>query len=222
MTKSKCVLILLLLGSLGVSVSAQTGSVQSLAEAVDRHYNALQSLQAKFVETYRGSGIQREESGTLWLKKPGKMRWDYTSPRQKLFVSDGKTAWFYVPGEARVQRAPVKKMDDLRSPLRYLLGKTKLQKELAGLSLAPDITPTTPGDVVLRGVPRHSRDQISQVLLEITPAHQISSLRLDQTDGSTTEFRFTEQKENVAVADSSFQFSPPAGAEVIDAEDLGN
>ena len=94
--------------------------------------------QADFTETYTGAGMTRTESGTLLLKKPGQMRWDYDQPRPKMFVTDGHTAWFYVPGEKQARRTPVKQLDDLRSPLRYLLGKTKLEKELDGLSLAPD------------------------------------------------------------------------------------
>ena len=103
---------------------------------MDERYNHLRSLQAEFTEIYRGAGMERTESGTLWLKKPGKMRWEYRSPREKLFLSDGKDAWFYVPGERQVRRTAVKKLDDLRSPLAFLLGKTKLEKELQGLSLA--------------------------------------------------------------------------------------
>ena len=81
--------------------------------------------------------MERTEWGTLWLKKPGKMRWEYRSPRDKLFLSDGKDAWFYVPGERQVRRTAVKKLDDLRSPLAFLLGKTKLEKELQALSFGP-------------------------------------------------------------------------------------
>src|ERR1051325_5823304 len=127
--------------------------VHTIANAVDTHYNHLQSLQSEFSETYRGNGTERVESGTLWLKKPGKMRWEYRSPREKLFLSDGKDAWFYVPGERQVRKTSVKKLDDLRSPLGFLLGKTKLEKELDELSLAPDIAPLNPGNTVLRGVP---------------------------------------------------------------------
>src|SRR4051794_4627303 len=95
--------------------------LHKLAESVDKHYNSLASLETQFSEDYRGGGLARTESGTMWIKKPGKMLWQYTAPRQKLFVTDGKTAWFYVPGEKQARRASVKKLDDLRSPLRYLL-----------------------------------------------------------------------------------------------------
>lgn len=193
-----------------------TPDVHTIASAVDRRYNHLQTLQAEFTEIYRGAGMERTESGTLWLKKPGKMRWQYRSPREKLFVSDGKSAWFYVPGEPQVRRTPVRQLDDLRSPLAFLLGKTKLEKELSGLSLALDIAPLTAGNVVLRGVPQTMADRVNQVLIEVTPASWIERIVLEETDGSSTEFRFHDQTEDGKIDDQSFRFVVPPGVEVID------
>ena len=198
--------------------ASPTPDVRAVAKAVDAHYDHLRSLQAEFTEIYRGAGMDRTESGTLWLKKPGKMRWEYRSPKEKLFLSDGKDAWFYVPGERQVRRTAVKKLDDLRSPLAFLLGKTRLEKELQGLSLAPDVTPLATGDVVLRGVPKALADRVSQVLLEITPESWISRILIEEVDGSVTEYRFTDQKENVEVSDRRFQFAPPDGVEVIEGD----
>jgi outer membrane lipoprotein carrier protein len=190
--------------------------VHTLAHAVDEHYNHLHTLQAEFTEVYRGSGIERTEAGTLWLKKPGKMRWEYRSPREKLFVSDGHEAWFYVPDDRQARKTAVSKLDDLRSPLAFLLGKTKLQKELHGLSLAPDVTPVDPADVVLRGVPEALADRVSEILLEITPEHQIARIVINEVDGSVTEYRFSQQKENVQISDSKFDFRPPVGTETVE------
>jgi outer membrane lipoprotein carrier protein len=209
-----------LLLSLAGALGAQQRDAHAIAEAVDEHYNRLRSLQAEFTETYQGAGAERVERGTLWLKKPGKMRWEYRSPVEKLFVSDGRDAWFYLPADRQARKTPVKKLDDLRSPLAFLLGKTKLDKELQGLSLAPDKVPEDSGDVVLRGVPKAMAGQVSEVLLEITPAKQIRSIQIEQTDGSVTKYRFDGQKENVEVSDKQFVFSPPAGVEMVD-EDFG-
>jgi outer membrane lipoprotein carrier protein len=197
-----------------------TPDVHAIAKAVDEHYNHLRSLQAEFTELYRGNGLDRTELGTLWLKKPRKMRWEYRSPREKLFISDGESAWFYVPGERQARKEPFKKLEDMRSPLSFLLGKTKLQKELRGLSLAVDVPPLRPENVVLRGVPNGMQDQISDVLLEITPANRIARIILEGTDDAITEYRFGDQKENVAVADQRFRFEPPPGVETIEG-DLG-
>ena len=198
------------------ATAAPAPDVHAIAQVVDERYNHLRSLQAEFTEIYRGAGTERTESGILWLKKPGKMRWEYRSPREKLFLSDGKDAWFYVPGERQVRRTAVKKLEDLRSPLAFLLGKTKLEKELQGLSFAPDVTPLSAGDVVLRGVPKSLAERVSQVLLEITPEHWINRIVIEEVDGSVTEYRFTNQRENVAVSDQRFRFAVPDGVEVIE------
>ena len=194
--------------------------VQQLADKVDRRYNHLATLTADFTELYKGAGIQRSESGTLWLKKPGRMRWDYRQPREKLFLTDGKKAYFYVPGERQAREAPVKDIDDLRSPLRYLLGKTKLEKEFTGLALA-SVAPVQPGNVVLQGVPKNMADRLSRVLLEISPDGTLFRIVAEELDGSTTEFRFRNQQENVAIPDTRFRFQPPPGVETIQAEDVG-
>ena len=204
--------------AIAISSAIPAADIHAVAQAVDERYNHLRSLQAEFVEIYRGAGMERTESGTLWLKKPGKMRWEYRSPRDKLFLSDGKDAWFYVPGERQVRRTAVKKLDDLRSPLAFLLGKTKLEKELQGLSLAPDVAPLAAGDMVLRGIPKSLADRVSQVLLEITPERWISRILIEEVDGSVTDYRFTNQRENVDIPNRQFQFAVPDGVEVIDGE----
>ncbi len=204
-----------------VSVAAQTPAsppvdVHKLAAAVDRRYNNLTTLQADFTESYQSAGSSRTETGTLWLKRPGKMRWEYRTPREKLFITNGGTAWFYVSGEQQARKTSVKKLDDLRSPLRYLLGRTRLEKEFDGLSLAPDVKPLEAGDIVLRGVPKGAQDRVSQVLLEIATDHQINRIVIEEADGSTTEFRFQNQKENVQLTDQRFRFAAPPGVETIE------
>ena len=141
--------VVLLIASV-VTAAAGAEDVHSIAQAVDEHYNHLRHFAGgvyRAVSAGRGwSGRSRE----LWLakgglKKPGKMRWEYRSPREKLFVSDGRDAWFYVPGDRQVRKTEARKLDDIRSPLAFLLGKSKLEKELQGLSLAPDVAPLAGG-----------------------------------------------------------------------------
>jgi outer membrane lipoprotein carrier protein len=224
MIKSPATLLLFLLHFAPVFVmptGAAADDVHTIAQAVDDHYNHLQTLQAEFTEIYRGSGMERTETGTLWLekgglKKPGKMRWEYRSPREKLFVSDGKDVWFYVPDDRQARRTDARKLDDVRSPLAFLLGKSKLEKELQGLSLAPDVAPLAARDVLLRGVPQALADRLSDILVEVTPEHRIVRIVMDQTDGSVTEYRFSDEKENEAISQARFRFIPPAGTETVE------
>jgi outer membrane lipoprotein carrier protein len=214
--------IILLLALFAQELWAQSHGTDATraAAAIDARYNGMRSLRADFKELYSGAGVQRTESGTLWIKKPGKMRWDYVSPQKKIFVTDGSTAWFYVPGERQARRTQLKKLDDLRSPLRYLLGRTKLNKELHGLSLAPDVRPETAGNVVLRGVPAGMEDRISQVLLESDGQGYLRRIVLEELDGSRTEFRLDNQRENTPISDEQFRFSPPPGVEVLQSNQL--
>lgn len=195
--------------------------VKQLSDSVDRHYNSLKSMRVEFTQIYSGTGMERTESGVLTLKKPGRMRWDYLEPRPKVFVSDGKQAWFYVHGEPQARNARIKELNDLRSPLRYLLGHTRLWKEFRGLSLAPDIPPLTPGGIVLRGVPEAAREQVSQTIIEVTPSFRIARLVIEERGGGVTEFRFRNEQGNIAVADTQFRFTPPPGIEVLRGEELG-
>lgn len=205
----------LLLLTLSLNLQAQTNDVRAFADSVDTHYRDLKTLKSAFTEIYQGPGISRTESGTLWLKKPGKMRWEYAQPHPKLFLTDSHNAFFYVPGERQARKAPVNKLDDIRSPLRYLLGKLKLEKELEGLSFAPDVAPLRAGDRVLRGVPKGMKDRLSDVLLEISPEHQIVRILIHEIDGSSTDFRFSQLEEGLPVQDSLFRFAPPPGTETI-------
>ena len=175
------------------------------------------------LEIYRGDGAERVESGTLWLKKPRKMRWEYRSPKEKLFISDGQAVWFYLPAERQLRKTALRKLDDVRSPVAFLLGKTKLENELRGLSKAVDQSPLDPANTLLRGVPQSivsesMAAQVSEVQLEITPSDQIVRIVLLEAGGSTTEFRFAGWKENLGLSDSRFQFTPPPGVETVEGE----
>jgi len=198
---------------------APSPELRRLADGVDKHYNSLTSLQVNFSESFRGGGLARTESGKMWLKKPGRMRWEYETPVSKLFLTNGKVAWFYVPGERQARRASIHGLGDLRSPLRYLLGHTKLEKEFSGLAFSNG-QPDRAGDVSITGVPKGMEDRVSRVDLEITPDHQICRISIYSLDGSVTEFRFRDERDNVLIANQRFQFVPPPGVEVLEAKEL--
>ena len=202
------------------TLTAGAADALSIARAVDDHYNRLRSLKGAFTEIYQSAGVSRIESGTLWLKKPGRMRWEYREPKAKLFLVDSENAYFYVPGEPQARKTPLKNVDDIRSPLRFLLGKTKLEKELDALSLAPDVAPLQPGNIVLRGIPKTMKDRISEVLLEVSSAHEIVRMVIQGTDGARTEFRFSQMQSDVRLADSFFRFQPPPGVSTVQDDQL--
>jgi outer membrane lipoprotein carrier protein len=188
-------------------------NVKDLARRVDGHYNQLHSLKAGFTESYEGLGIRRTESGTLLLLKPGRMKWEYSKPAGKLFLLDGKFAWFYSLGDSQVQRIPAKELDDLRSPLRFLLGHTELEKELDGLTLrsAPN------GQFALTGQPKGQENRVARLTLTVTAGGTITAIEIEETDGALTRFTFTGEEPNAVIPAGSFRFTPPAGVPVVDA-----
>ena len=186
---------------------------RELARRVDRRYNQLRSLTAGFTESYEGLGIKRAESGTLLLLKPGRMKWEYSSPAGKLFLLDGKYAWFYSSGDSQVQRIPARELDDLRSPLRFLLGRTELEKELDNLTLA-----AAPGGLfTLTGQPRGEEKRVARLGLTVTAEGAITGIEVEETDGALTRFTFSGETDNAPVPPEAFRFTPPAGIPVVDA-----
>jgi len=188
-------------------------SAHDLAQRVDHHYNQLHSLKAGFTESYEGLGMQRTESGTLLLLKPGRMRWDYSTPPGKVFVLDGKYAWFYSPGDPQVQRIQAKQLDDLRSPLRFLLGHTELENEMDSLTL----TPAAGGQFTLSGQPKGQEKRVSKLALKVTAEGTITGIEIEESDGALTRFSFTGEAPNAPIPAEEFHFVPPAGVPVVNA-----
>ena len=188
-------------------------SAHDLAQKVDSHYNQLHSLKAGFTESYEGMGIRRTESGTLLLLKPGRMKWEYSQPAGKLFLLDGTFAWFYSRGDSQVQRISAKELDDLRSPLRFLLGHTQLERELSNLTLAP----VAGGRFTLTGQPKGQEKRVARLTLTVTSDGTITGIEIEEPDGALTRFAFTGEQPNAPVPAEAFRFKAPAGVPVVDA-----
>lgn len=189
----------------------------TVVRAVESRYNRMSALKADFLQIYRSSenSAARQEVGTLYLKKPGKMRWEYARPEVKLFVSDGKTIWFYVPEDAQVTRMKAGESTDLRTPLRFLLGRMNLRREFH-VSLASDAAPLDPGNSILRLTPKREGDRFRELLLEVDGAARIRRLKITETDGAVTEFRLFGEVTNPPIDNAMFRFEAPPGVEVID------
>ena len=182
-----------------------------MAKKVDAHYNHLHSLETRYTERYQGMGMDRTETGTLTLLKPGRMRWAYDFPPGKVFILDGTNAISYTPGDTEATRFPEKKLDDLRSPLRFLLGHTQLRKELDNLAVAPNGS-----GFQITGVPKGMEQRVKLLSIWVTATGVIERMRLEEVDGAVTEFAFSEILENVPLKDSDFVFVPPAGVTVVE------
>jgi len=218
-------LLLSLVSASGLSGSQPSSNPRSaveLAKRIDDHYNHLHSLKAHFREQYEGLGMQRSESGTMLLEKPGRMRWEYStsqvagssdSKTGKVFVLDGKYAWFYAPGDTQVQRIAASQLDDLRSPLRFLLGHTRIENELQNLTLSSDKN----GIFALSGIPKGQQKRIAKLALTVNSGGTILGISIEEADGAKTGFTFSDEEPDAAIPVSEFRFVPPAGIPVVDA-----
>src|ERR1035437_10947888 len=196
------------------------GGVRTLDEAckgVERRYNGAKSLSAHFDQRYRAPGrLPRAESGELVLRKPGRMRWDYSAPVGKAFVSDGKSIWFYSPAARKVERSPLKESDDLRAPLAFLLGKLDFRREFGDLTLQQ-----SGADIVIGARPKSRRLPYRRVDFTVTPDNQIRRVVVTGQDQSVMDFAFSNEKLNAPVAEAAFRFVAPPGIPVVNVESVG-
>jgi outer membrane lipoprotein carrier protein len=197
-----------------LAIQAAEVDLNTLLKGVEQRYNRAKTLQVHFVESYTVQGRARKsESGELTLRKPGRMRWDYTAPSGKLFVSDGKDVYLYTPEAHRVEKAKLKASEDMHAPLAFLLGKLDFAKEFRDFQLKLEganylITAKAKSDKLL----------YERVQMLVTPDFQIQQLVINGQDLSLLTFQLDGEKVNPPVDDAVFKFQLPAGATLVDAE----
>ena len=206
-----------------------------LASRLEARYRSAKTLQATFFERYSENGrVLRSEAGTAYFRRPGKMRWEYELPEKNLFLVDGKTAWFYVPADHTVTRAPAKQSEDLRTPLALLAGRMKISRVCSRVQLAESEKPLGEGNAVLRCKPRGQKQDAASgaeaapvlgvsssdaVLFEVTrDTGELARLIVRQAGGIEVEFRFENWRFAPALPDAMFRFEPPAGVAIVTGE----
>jgi outer membrane lipoprotein carrier protein len=214
-------------GSASPSASKETSnSAKSLARLLEEHYRRPHTLQAVFLERYsEGQKQARIESGTVYFRRPGQMRWEYDSPEKKLFLVDGKTTWFYVPYDHTVTKAPVKESSDWRTPLALLTGKADLSRLCSQIDLITQKGIPT-GHAVLRCLPKEAKslsdgNEYTEVLLELdTSTGELARIEIRQPGGIELEYRFGNWQSDIPLAGDLFRFQVPAGVAIVDGASL--
>ena len=203
-----------------VAMSAPLNDLNSAINFLQKKYSRVTDLRMDFIQTYRTPRRPaRTETGILYLRRPGMMRWEYHSPSEKLFVSDGKDVYFYLPEEQQVQKTTVKESRDQRLPFLFLLGKGNLRRDFSRIEWAIDENPFFPGNQVLCAYPKKGIDDFLKVLMEYEPAKlQLQRVIIFDIDGSTSEFVFANIKENLALSPKLFEFHIPPNTEVVGSE----
>jgi outer membrane lipoprotein carrier protein len=187
-------------------------TADELIKQLQERYNGARTLTVGFTEAYSMQGHPRPpEEGTLTLRKQGKMRWDYSRPAGKLFVSDGKTVYLYSSRDNRVEKVPLKDTEDMRAPLAFLLGRLDMKKEFRDFAAhAGD------GGTWLEATAKTERVPYERVEMLIGAEGSVRQLKVVGRDQSLLDFRFRDERLNPPVAENFFQFKMPAGAEVVD------
>src|SRR5262249_16863595 len=146
-----------------------------------------------------------------------KMRWEYTTPEQKLFVSDGVKMYSYIPQDKQVIVSSIPAADEATTPTLFLAGKGSLTRDFtASLVQAPAGSP--PDTHALKLVPKPRQRDYDWLTLLVDPATlAIRGLVTVDAQGGTSRFSFANLKENVGVADKAFEFKMPRGVEVVQA-----
>jgi outer membrane lipoprotein carrier protein len=197
---------------------AAATSEQDTAQALQKKYAGIKDFSADFVHVYEGGVLRKKitERGHVLIKKPGKMRWEYTAPEQKLFVSDGVKVYSYLPQDKQVFVGTVPRDDQATTPVLFLSGKGDLTR---------DFTPSPPGELMqylppgaagLKLVPKNRQPDYDWLVLGYQPrTFAIVGLVTVDAQGGKSSFSFTNLKENVGLADKAFAFKMPRGVDVV-------
>ncbi len=195
-----------------MSVFAGDTSLETLLKGVEARYNHAKTLQVTFQEDYTAPGRpRRSDSGLLMLRKPGRMRWDYSQPKGKLFVSDGKYLWLYTPDENRVEKMKLKESEDMRVPLAFLLGKLDFDKEFRNIQAKPE-----GADTRVIAEPKADSLPYSAVEFVVTPGFTIREVKVTGFDHSVLDFAFGQERLNPVLDNKLFAFQIPKGAELVE------
>jgi outer membrane lipoprotein carrier protein len=184
------------------------------AAAVQRKYDAVKDFTADFTHVYQGGVLNKtsSERGTVQIKKPGQMRWEYTAPEKKLFVSDGHRVYSYIPADKQVIVTAVPPDDQATTAVLFLAGKGSLTRDFT-VKYADG---AGDGALALRLDPKQKQSDYDWLVLGVdAKTLQIRSLTAADQQGGRSTFQFNNYRENTALADSVFTFKIPKGTDVI-------
>ncbi len=204
------------LALLFLTMPAQVKDLNNLVDGVEKSFQGMKDFQADFIQIFEDPlNRKQQESGHLYLMKPRRMRWEYKSPEDKLFVSDGKTVYFYIPADRQVHKDAVKDTFDDRMPLMFLLGRSDLRNEFTQFAELK-AKPFFEGTRVIQMYPKRKTD-LKEVIMEVDPSnYQIRRLLLSHSDGSHSQFIFSNIRTNTGVHSDVFDFKVPAGISVVE------
>ena len=191
-----------------------TPNADTLARALQQRYQTIKDFSADFVHTYRGGVLrtQSSERGTVKIKKPGKMRWVYTAPERKEFVSDGVKIYSHILEDHQVLVSNVPPDGDASTPALFLSGKGDISRDFTAALVQSPVADASG----LKLTPKRPEAQYEYFIVAITqPGLQIRALATHDRQGGDSVIAFMNLKENQSIPDKEFAFRIPKGADVI-------
>ena len=201
---------------LSLSLSAQANDPVALAAKVQQRYNGIADFAGDFVQTYEGGVLRTKttERGTMAIKRPGRIKFVYTKPERKEFVSDGVRLYTHLVADKQVIVSPAPTADDGDVPAMFLAGKSDLSRDYT-----PSFTGlpgAAPGLVTLKLAPKKADSEFESLGIGVDPKTlQIQFLTAVDKQGGRSSFTFTNLKENRGLSDKEFEFRIPRGADVV-------
>ena len=199
-----------------VVAAAQGHDPVALAAKVQQRYNGIKDIQADFVQTYEGGVLRTKttERGTVAIKRPGKMRFIYTKPEKKEFVSDGSRLYAHMVADKQVIVSPAPGPDQGDIPAMFLAGQSDLVRDYT-----PSFTSlpgAAQGLVTLQLVPKKKSSEYESIGIGVdAKTLQIQFLTAVDTQGGRSSFSFSNVKENAGLSDKEFVFRIPRGVDVV-------
>jgi outer membrane lipoprotein carrier protein len=203
---------------LALLVAGPPSAEPTAAEVLDkvqRFYDRTTDLTADFIQTYTRVALSKtqESRGTVIIKKPGMMRWEYTKPTSKLFVADGKQLFVYEPEEEQVLIEPNFNASQLSSSVSFLFGKGKLKDSFVAKLGDPKGAP--PNSLVLELTPKSDASFSKLILIADGTSGEVRESVIHETSGNTNAFKFLNTKTNTNPKPENFTFTPPPGVQVV-------
>jgi len=210
------VLAIVLASTSVASSTAQTRPpADVLARSLQQRYQGIRDFSASFVHTYRGAVLktQAKEQGTVVVKKPGMMRFVYTAPEKKEFVSDGRKIYSYIPQDRQVIVSPVPPDNQASTPALFLAGKGDISRDFTAAYVDSPVA----GALAVKLTPKREEPEYEYFVLTVDPVSlQWRALATKDRQGGESTLIFSNLKENQGVSDNEFAFRIPRGVDVID------
>ena len=195
------------------AVAVKASPTDEVVQRLQQRYDATKDLQASVVQEMEivSFGRKLTSKGTVYFKRPGRMRWDMSDGQKQTIVADGTYLWLYQPSEQQVYKAPFGAAFQSVTPVSFLTGIGRI---------ADDFSVSADGDegglIYLRLVP-HAGEGIGVLRLGIDrKTYDILTAEVRDPMGNLTRLQFSDLKRDTGIDDGLFVFHVPQGAEVVE------